>query len=924
MNGPTAMGAADRLIQRVEGLRRTNPERAWQTVRRGFATAARRVDEVKRGELWRLRGHVLRSLRRTRAAVEAYRHAERWFERAGAARERGRCSIGLVDALMYLGRHREALRAAARGRRLLEGVADHASLARLANNEGNLFHRLDLPDRAMTRYRRARNWFRRAGDVRGTAMVEVNIANCMSLLGRCAEARPLYSGAVRDLRAAGFELDALDAGYNLSYLDFLDHRYETALEGLSQVREEAVRRGYPSLSALSALDRAEILLRLGAHDSALVEARRAITECGALGLSYERAKAEIFAALAEHRLGQPAAALARLERSLAVFHGEGNEVWTGETLVGLATVWLREGNARAAGAVLASALRHFASAGDREREACCLALLSSTWLHCGEHKTARAYLAMARERARRRASPRLRHLILAAEASLARAQGDVGRARERLRRAAAQAERIVARVLDEEWRSSFWGEWGWPHLELAMLELREGRAAEAFEALERGRGRTLVGSFGRTTRADRTGLPRRVREWAAAHQARERRRLERSTDDAAPPSHRTSATLEQGRVTATRQDLPAIPIRTRALQRALPEGQVLLDYVLHGGALGVIALSRDAIASHMDLVQERDLTRMVHGLLFELRGAVFEPAQKRTAGNEMNAVLEELASVVLWPALAELSRDRWPTSLAVVPAGPLSRLPWAALPLPDGRALCEVMEITVVPGLRLSMLAGAQTAAGSGPPLVVAADAGELESVASEARAVIERFPDARLLAGAEATVERFLELAPRAPWIHFAGHGQFRADAPHESALRFADRWLLADELADLRLSASWVGLSACQTARALVRPGEEWFGLARSFLLSGARAVLASQWDIADEAAARLMVDLYGRVAEGESLARALSQAQAASLHGGTRPLEWAGFQILGGGQFGAGRQKHSRDSRVWSNIMSRSEAP
>ena len=36
--------------------------------------------------------------------------------------------------------------------------------------------------------------------------------------------------------------------------------------------------------------------------------------------------------------------------------------------------------------------------------------------------------------------------------------------------------------------------------------------------------------------------------------------------------------------------------------------------------------------------------------------------------------------------------------------------------------------------------------------------------------------------------------------------------------------------------LSARWVTLSACHTARALLRPGEEWFGLARAFMLAGA----------------------------------------------------------------------------------------
>src|SRR5882762_2057905 len=104
------------LVERVEALRKSHPERAWRLLERGFAAGARAGDEAGRGELWRLRGHVLRGLQRARAAALAYRRAAAWYGRAGDPREQGRCAIGLTDSLMYLGRYREAQRAAAAGR----------------------------------------------------------------------------------------------------------------------------------------------------------------------------------------------------------------------------------------------------------------------------------------------------------------------------------------------------------------------------------------------------------------------------------------------------------------------------------------------------------------------------------------------------------------------------------------------------------------------------------------------------------------------------------------------------------------------------------------------------------------------------------------------------------------------------------------
>jgi tetratricopeptide (TPR) repeat protein len=903
-----AAASGESLLARVDALRKNDPEAAWRELSREFAAASRAGDDATRGALWRTRGHVLRALQRMRPAVAAYRRAGQWYARARDTREAGRCAIGLVDALMYLGRYAEAQRAARRGRVLLERAGDRVSLARLLNNEGNIFHRLDLPDRALARYRDARRTLARAGDPRGAAMIDGNVANCLSLLGRLAEARRLYVLAQRVNEAAGFAFEALNAEYNLAYLEFLEHRYESALEGLARVRDEAGPRGYPWLAALAWLDRAEIFLRLGAHEEARAEALHAIEACGAVELGYERAKASTFAALAEFRLGMPVAARGRLEATLEAFHREGNAVWTGESLVGIATLWWRDGNPRAAAALLAAARRRFQSAGDSEREASALALLSRAWLESGELAPARAALAALRLRVAKRPTARLRHLWLAAEAAVARKRGDAAAARRWLQRAARESERLAARILDEHWRSTFWGEWGWPHRDLAALELEEGRVEAAFEALESGRGRALVGPAAQTRRATGGPLPKLVRRWAAAHQARERERTSRSAGSIVGPSSRASMDRTPGLRRAL-DTLTPRAIRARALRRLLPERTLLVDYMLHDGWLHAIAVGRDGLEGHRRLLSETRLAALSHAVLFGLRGAAFGERLEADEPTAIAADLAELAAAALWPTLGA----SLPESLAVVPVGPLARMPWAALPLPDGRALCEAMDLTLVPGLRLGLSRFEREPVTGARPLIVAADAGELASVGPETEALLATFPSAILLAGEDATAARFFELAPPAPWIHFAGHGHYRAEAPHESGLRLADRWVLAGELADLELSARWITLSACQTARALVRPGEEWFGMARSLLLCGARTVVASQWDIEDGAAGRLMSALYARLAGGAPIGAALAGAQVERLRAGAHPLEWAGFVALGGPVPGRARPDRGRPGRL-----------
>jgi len=929
----SSISPARALIDRVEGSRRRDPKSALAELARDFARVSRSASERERGELWRVRGHVLRSLRDARAAVNAYLRAERCYAAARDVRERGRCAIGLVDALLYLGRYGEAMRVARRGRRLLARAGDGVSLGRLLNNEANVLHRLDLPERALERYTQARRSLRRLGDRYEWAQMGVNVGNCLSLLGECGPARRHYRAAERAATAKDRPLDALRAAYNLAYLDFLEHRYEAALESLAAIGERSGTLGYPSIAALARLDRAEILLRLGAHAEADEEARAAESACGGIGLRYEQAKAATFAALAAFRLGRARHAAARLERALEDFHAEGNAVWMGETLVGLATIWWHERQPLAAAALLEAAALHFANARDREREGCARALVVRARLAGGDSRGAgRARVRLAAvERAGR--SPRLRQLHASAEAAWARSRGDVAAARRALQRAATESERLAARILDEQWRASFWGEWGWPHRSLAALELEHGRHAEALEALERGRGRALFGTRTRAMRAE--GLAARVRGWAASRYARERDRNARGgvpamdSDAASPGAH--GAAAETRATPALRRALALTPPRqlsAAAIQRALPAGVVLLDYLIDDERLSLIATSAERLTGRFEIASEARLASATHEVLFSLRSAAFgggTPAERAA----LDAGLERLAALALWPAL-----DAWggvPAALAIAPAGPLTRIPWAALPLPDGRRLCEAARCAIVPGLRLGLARRVRAAApeghpakpGPAAPLVVAMDAGRLEHVAAEARDVAARYPGALVLEGDQATRARFLKHAPRAPWIHFAGHGIYRPEAPYRSGLQLADGWLSAEALIETRFAAERVVLAACQSARALIQPGEEWFGLARSLLRGGVGQVIATQWDVDDAAARRFMAAFYAGLASGASPVLALAEAQARAAGAGEHPLDWAGFVGLAGPDaLAEGPGGSRRGSRIGRNFSLASE--
>jgi CHAT domain-containing protein len=149
---------------------------------------------------------------------------------------------------------------------------------------------------------------------------------------------------------------------------------------------------------------------------------------------------------------------------------------------------------------------------------------------------------------------------------------------------------------------------------------------------------------------------------------------------------------------------------------------------------------------------------------------------------------------------------------------------------------------------------------------------------------------------------------------VAFATHGllpgELRCKAepalaltPPATASATDDGLLDAGEVAQLRLDADWVVLSACNTAGPDGKlGGESLSGLARAFFYAGARALLVSHWAVASQATVALttgMFQAYGRdPALGRAEALRRSQTSLWSQQETSHPLFWAPFTVVGDG--------------------------
>ena len=151
---------------------------------------------------------------------------------------------------------------------------------------------------------------------------------------------------------------------------------------------------------------------------------------------------------------------------------------------------------------------------------------------------------------------------------------------------------------------------------------------------------------------------------------------------------------------------------------------------------------------------------------------------------------------------------------------------------------------------------------------------------------------------------------------IYFATHGLVAGDikglAEPSLALSLPanpteddDGLLKASEVAQLKLNADWVVLSACNTI-AGEKPGAEALsGLARAFFYAGARAMLVSHWEVASDAATRLTTSAFAILKADPSLGRAeaMRRAMLAFLvdrasSENAYPAVWGPFAVIGEG--------------------------
>jgi CHAT domain-containing protein len=216
-----------------------------------------------------------------------------------------------------------------------------------------------------------------------------------------------------------------------------------------------------------------------------------------------------------------------------------------------------------------------------------------------------------------------------------------------------------------------------------------------------------------------------------------------------------------------------------------------------------------------------------------------------------------------------------------------------------------------------------------------------LPGTRQEAEAIQRLLPQARLFLGQEATRHRLLRL-PSPGILHLATHGFFLEDTPAPSGSRAAGSFstlgeeplaprplapllrsgllfaganapasisfraplspadgavATALELAGLDLwGTQLVVLSACDTGRGHIQPGQGVYGLRRALVMAGAETVVMSLWKVDDDSTRHLMEAYYRGLLAGQGRSTALREAMLWLRALRPHPYDWAPFVALG----------------------------
>jgi CHAT domain-containing protein len=868
---------------------------------------------------YRMKANVLAAGGEYQASIELYDAALALFEKTADYEGVARTLAAAIQPQILLGAYEQAFAAAEKAKTIFLRLGDTRRLARLDNNIGNIYHRQDRFDEALTYYLQAYQQLLPHGDTEELAISLNNISMCLITMNDFEQALATYGRAKQMLQGHDLPLTLLITDYNIAYLHYLRGNYRLAIKMLKDARKAAEEIKYSYLVALCYLDLSEIYVELNLSAEVHDIAKEGFALFSQLDIGYEAAKILANEAIALGQEGKSRAALELFEQAKPLFVREKNSVWPSLIDLYRAIVLFQEGRLYEARRLARSASGFFDDSLMKNKAVLCHFLLAQVSMRTGSSSDAREECLRAFEVLSTVDSPILRyhgHFLLG---QIEEEQGNARSAYDEYQHARTELESLRSSLGRDELKVSFMKNKVELYERLVDLclshELDGTSHEEVFQYIELAKSRSLVEMIFHKSRSlpaeeiGQSALARRVRalreelNWYQHRIELEQLRAEQNSADRIQQLHLQAEERERellkvlAELPEASSSFEALPLQQcvplEKVREILPSNTTLVEYFSIGDQILAMVLT----AQKLEIVPVTSTSKIAEGLRllrFQLERFRVNSGRADVPRNADQATMTHLSDLyreLIAPIRMHLNTGH----LVVVPHAKLHYLPFHALY--DGAAfLADSFAFCYSPSASVFALCHAQGARPSGRALILGVPDAQAPLIEEEVESIHRTLPGSELFLGEAANHDLLSKKGPSSSLIHIATHGEFRPDNPMFSGIRLGDGYLHLYELFQMQLPAELLTLSGCATGLNVVAAGDELVGLIRGALYAGARSLLLTLWDVHDKSTARFMTSFYRCLYRSQSTPEALTEASRELREDYPHPYYWAPFLIVG----------------------------
>ncbi len=842
-----------------------------------------------------LRARLALNAGRAAEARDLYLRALGLFNKHRNFASAARLRKGLVEAYKLLGETDAAITEGKKALAYFRRKGWQVDEAKMLTNLGNIYHHKDQNRQALRYYEKAREVFAREGGL-PVAIVEFNLANIYTNLNDLQRAKKLYASSLAFYEQSGFEIYAAQARYSLAYLAFLESHYALALEGFENVYDTFVRLKDRVSAATTLLDLVELEVHLHLFGSAVHLGLHVIEELRAMNLSYEEGKANYFVAAAMIELQEKREARKYLKRARSIFEASGNNLWLGMVLLASARLSLQEKRIPAALDLTREAEAFFARSGDKRR--------------MNDARLLRLETIARSEEASRLLSGAVKQLRAAGlvkyqQYQLATTLGDYymrrkkhGDAVREYRAALKNAEEMLYGLNQDEIRVLFASDVTESYNRLAQAYLAEKKDRSALIEVLRGMAVLNLQSTRISANAPRGSLHKQIDSLRSQIAMLHRLKEGGGSREVAASRYRD---LEQklwrlqrsARGHITRGDDPT-NVTVSDIEEILDKlgDRTLVHYHRVGDQIGAFVADSSGVRYSRLQISFSEFQTALRKTYFLLEQGITRRSGSAAATKALTHYRRLLYDQIVAPLFAEISTA--PETILAVDREFL-QVPFATLLDEAGVVLQDKLEFSVIVNPLDIKRSGASWNP-RGTSAIIGVDSESLPLVRNECQAIRSNYRDAEYFMGEAATTTSVGEaLRKCSGFVHIAAHASRASENPLFSRILLADGPLFPFEV-NGTIRAGLVTLSGCQTAAPGLYYGNS-FSLAKAFYQAGGRAVLASQWSVADDVTMEFMTEFYKVLGATKSIRKAFLRAVSKIRMLTDNPAHWGAFVLLGG---------------------------